>query len=239
MAHRKPKIPEGEFFVMGPARPEQLFGHRGLSDKLWRDPDPSVSATIWAKRDAHYRLHYPALLADKAARGITTSDLCHIVSEDLPPRMTRDTIHSRIIYRGNTHKHLSHCSVARDFSSQHEDYYRHVSKEWRDAVQQFEPDVHEFWPFSIEFEDGVTDRFIFRNLSVFNFFDRTRLITFFHINAAFPSKLVVLRHKVAGKHLFRHENTGYTFISRALALRFSAFMTAAELLPLHAVELTD
>jgi hypothetical protein len=104
-----------------------------------------------------------------------------------------------------------------------------VSHEWKDAIDNFEPGMHEFHPLALQFDDGVKfDRFIFRTVQIDDIVDHAssdvRLVNGHSVGLNFHPAFITLRRvKTRARHWLMQRELGgdamFGFASAPLATR--------------------
>jgi hypothetical protein len=197
------KLAKADFFVMRDLR--------GVSKlRYGYDPDPILSEEVKAERIKFYPTIAPDWTPDQF-RG----DLFHWVPQ-VEFRMPPELVLKRIAFKGKAPEngldhHLNSTFI--DHASVGIDNYVVVSPEWRAAVESLE-DVHEFFPYMVEFGDKKIPRWIFRPHQ-----NATNKYNFGLMNVDGWEKYEALFPRVfaEGKHLFLAGGNLQFIVSRELA----------------------
>ena len=245
----KISLPDGEFFIMQDNRsfsPHFLSG-RSISvpgreepiidDQYDRYPDLSEQISmsrLSTLRELQAKLGpstYPGSLFDDRRAKFDSSLLS-------PESYFHGSSPPCEIHFDQLHDFAVEPNVDRDGNySKEVGAYTLVSKEWNNAIEGLEPGVHEFFPHEVEFCNyTIITHFIFRDCQRFEFIDlessvgpkgvqrsRTGELVF----VSRPSRLVLHRTLVAGRHWMPHRELTSPVISRTLALRLLPLLPLA------------
>jgi hypothetical protein len=127
-------------------------------------------------------------------------------------------------------KSIKHCTYIRAFDGRAS--YLLMSKEWRDAIEDVEPGVHQFFPYQFRCESGriIDGYYLFHNFAVMSALDGaasgfTRMIAIDGVTpywTAPPTRItrgiapVMYRDQVSGHHYWYDKTVGLYCVSRAL-----------------------
>ena len=149
-------LPDGEYFYICDYRKDHDF----VGDGHQKSTDPDEDEAIKRRR-------FEACLAHDKAAGVTGSYLeSYEFRRDVA--FTPDLVHRATTLDCSMPQTLMHYDRVFQGTG---GTYDVVSKEWKDAIESFEPHVHEFFPYELHFSDGVVrDYFIMRGTQVVSCF---------------------------------------------------------------------
>lgn len=157
----KRALPDGDFFMFADERTEPEFLKQASMSK---DPDPAFTA--WAAEQG--QVYYRSLPQETPPKGMRPDYYVYPFDNPSFP-MKPEWVHRSTACRTKIPRTLTDMQRVFDFS-EGSHIYTIVSTQWRAAIEEVEPGVHEFFPHSLIFTDGVvSDRFILRTRQTVNF----------------------------------------------------------------------
>lgn len=222
----RPPLPDAEWYVLRDQRvEEQTLIHIGNEDEeqTQYNPDPAGTAAIGAARAAYCRELDPGWWVDRDRPGwLFEREGIQFGPELIYPASAFDVPKPEVLPHWD--QVLDYCiEPYRNFLGymQEAGLMPIVSGEWRRAMEQFEPDVFQFFPHELRFRNAVVPDYHILRERMADVVDHSNTPADRRNNSwrvlSGPG-LVVWRHAVAGRHWVRQRwSPDVHFVSRPLA----------------------
>ena len=210
-------LPEGEYFWLN-FRDEVPFSIKGHSD-----PDPAETEALKARRIAYLDRNRSYLVNPEV------TSFGYLRGLDIPP-FSPDLLHKSIRFKRPAPTRAYHIFATIDYAG---GQYSIVSEQWKAAIEDIEPDRHEFFPFDICFSDTTWRVYIFHTRQMAKIFPGGKVSLH---DLCIPNTAKANRSDLAGRHWIEHYGLPFVFVSRALALKLLPLLPSQlDLIPVVAV----